>query len=182
MFKSRYEWAIVTLLVALLGAAWIVTSRDPVDASPSAALTEAPIVGHLAPRFSAATPDGVNYVLDDLAGSGQPVVLNFWASWCGPCRVEMPHLQSVSEAYAGQAAIWGVNQAESPETIQDFQNETQVTYPLLADQDWTVNRLYGVANLPTTVFVDAQGIVREVFVGTMSRAVLESKVQALLEG
>ena len=185
MLKSRLEWSILIIIVVLLGSAWIFDSKDAVVQPENFLLTEAPIVGHFAPDFTAVTPDGQDYTLTDFVNrdgeDGQPVVLNFWASWCGPCRIEMPHFERASLKYDGRAAILGVNQAEPAETIATFGQNAHVTYPLLVDDDWTVNKLYGVSNLPTTIFVDANGIIREVFVGTMNQAVLENKIDGLLE-
>lgn len=185
LLRSRFEWAILILIVLLVGVAWIVDSREQVTEPRNFLLTEAPMVGHLAPDFAAETPAGISYTLSDYVdrtgtGQGQPVVLNFWASWCGPCRMEMPDFERVSLRYDGRATILGINQAESAETIQRFALSTGVSYPLLVDEEWTVNRQYGVSNLPTTIFIDAEGVVREVFVGTMNEAVLEDKLNALL--
>lgn len=171
-------------IVLLLGGAWIIDSREAATEPQNFLLTEAPIVGHLAPDFSATTPEGETFTLTDYVNrdseNGQPVVLNFWASWCGPCRLEMPHFENASLNYKGKAAILGINQAESAATIQDFRQATHVTYPLLVDEDWTVNNLYGVNNLPTTIFVDGKGVVQEVFVGTMNQAVLEDKIDKMI--
>lgn len=185
MIRSRFEWSIIIIIVALLGTAWIIDSRKEVVQPENFLLTEAPMVGHLAPNFTAVTPTGENYSLIDIVDregtGGQPVVLNFWASWCGPCRMEMPHFERVSLNYDGRATILGINQAESKETIAQFGQNAHVTYPLLVDTDMDVNNKYRVFNLPTTIFVDANGVVREVFVGTMNQAVLEDKLNGLLE-
>ncbi len=185
MFRSRLEWSILILIVLLLGGAWILDSREPVVEPKNFLLTEAPIVGNLAPDFSAQTASNQTYTLTDYvdreSGDGQPVVLNFWASWCGPCRIEMPAFERVSLKYADRATILGVNQAESAETVQRFAQTTGVNYPLLVDEDLTVNRTYDVSNLPTTIFVDADGVIREVFVGNMNQAVLEDKLNTLLQ-
>ncbi|MDX1415211.1 MAG: TlpA disulfide reductase family protein [Candidatus Promineifilaceae bacterium] len=185
MIKSRFEWSILILIVLLMGAAWIYDSRESGTEPQNFLLTEAPIVGHFAPDFTASTPDGEAFSLTEFVNregdGGQPVVLNFWASWCGPCRIEVPHFERVSLAYNGRAAILGVNQAESVDTITQFQQNTHITYPLLVDQDMEINRKYQVANLPTTIFIDANGIIREVFVGTMNQAVLEDRLEGLLD-
>lgn len=184
MLNSRLEWSILILIVLLLGGAWVLDSREEVTEPKNFLLTEAPMVGHLAPEFIAQTAGGERHALldyvDRSGDNGMPVVLNFWASWCGPCRMEMPAFERTSLKYADRAAILGINQAESAETVERFAQTTGVTYPLLVDDQWTVNRLYGVANLPTTIFVDADGVIREVFVGTMNQAVLEDKLNALL--
>ena len=185
MLKSRFEWVILLLIVLLVGGAWIIDSRETVSDPQNFLLTEAPLVGHLAPDFSAQTPANEPHALSDYidrdGGNGRPVVLNFWASWCGPCRMEMPAFERASLKYADRAAVLGINQAESSETIQRFAQNTGVTYPLLVDEDWVVNNMYGVSNLPTTIFVDADGVIREVFVGTMNQAVLEDKINSLLQ-
>ncbi len=183
--KTRLEWTILTLLAALLGTAWIVVSREPAtQANGSITLTEAPIVGHLAPDFSLQTAVGqtitLSKIVDEAGTSGKPVVLNFWASWCGPCRVEMPNLQQASVKYNGRAAFIGINQGEDLSTITDFGNEYNVTYPLLIDPDNRVNLTYEVNSLPTTVFIDQNGIVREVVIGILSEAVLQRRVESML--
>jgi thiol-disulfide isomerase/thioredoxin len=185
VLKSRFEWAILILIVLLVGGAWTIDSREQVTEPKNFLLTEAPIVGHLAPEFLAQTTAGEMVSLSDYVDregeDGVPVILNFWASWCGPCRIEMPHFERVSLKYADSAAVLGINQAESSETVERFALNTGVTYPLVIDEDQTVNRQYGVSNLPTTIFIDADGVIREVFVGTMNQAVLENKLDNLLE-
>lgn len=185
MLRSRFEWAILIIIVVLLGGAWVIDSRESVVEPENFLLTEAPIVGHLAPDFTAVTANGQAVTLTDFVdregNDGQPVVLNFWASWCGPCRIEMPHFEKASLNYKGRAAILGINQAEAVETVATFGQNAHVTYPLLVDEDMTINQQYGVSNLPTTIFVDGKGVIREVFVGTMNQAVLEAKIKGLLE-
>ena len=173
------------LLAALLGTAWIIISREPVtQASGPITLTEAPIVGYLAPDFTLQTAVGQTVTLSKITGAvtaaGQPVVLNFWASWCAPCRVEMPSLQQASVQYNGRTAFIGINQGENIPTITEFGNEYGVTYPLLVDQDNQVNRLYEVSSLPTTIFIDQNGVVREVIIGILSEAVLQDRIESLL--
>lgn len=184
LMSTRFEWVILLLAAILLGGAWITVSREPVVAERGLqSLTEAPIVGHLAPDFVLETAVGQQVTLSELIeadSTGRPVVLNFWASWCAPCRVEMPHLQNAAVKYNGRAAILGVNQGETAETVADFGAEYNISYPLLVDTDYTVNNLYAVRGLPTTVFIDADGIVREVVLGAVTQAVLEERLDNLI--
>lgn len=183
MLKTRFEWTVLLLLVALLGTTWIILSRETVlQASGPITLTEAPIANHPAPDFTLQTAVGQTITLSEIInqGNGKPVVLNFWASWCVPCRVEMPSLQEASVRYNGRVAIIGVNQGEDTPTIIDFGNEFNVSYPLLADPDSQVTRLYEINNLPTTVFIDQKGIVRQVVLGILSEAVLQSQIEEML--
>jgi len=182
MIRERLEWLTLIFLAALAGAGWVYLSRETTATHEPIVLTTAPHVGNLAPDFTLQTVAGESVTLADYrASGGMPVVLNFWATWCPPCRVEMPHFDAANALFAGDVAILGVNQAESPATIAGYAADHGLSYRLLVDEDMKVNHLYGVLNLPTTVFIDRNGIVREVLIGTMSRAVLEDRIQGLLE-
>lgn len=185
MPQTQTGWIITLVVAAILGSGWIFFSRETAPAERFTTAPEAPIVGHFAPDFMATTPEGNAVTLTDAVDrsgvAGVPVVLNFWATWCGPCRIEMPNLQNASEKFDGKVAFIGVNQAEAAPNIVEFRDEFSLTYPLLVDQERTVNNLYGVTSLPTTIFIDANGIVREVIIGTVSQGVLEDRITNLLE-
>jgi peroxiredoxin len=176
--NTRVGWYVLIVVTAVFGSAWIFFSREPAGAT-SSTLTEAPFVGHLAPDFTLNSLDGETITISDYAG--KPVVLNYWATWCPPCRIEMPHLQQASEEYGGRVVFLGINQAESEQLIRDFRDEYALTYPLLLDPNLTAHNLYSVLNLPTTIFIDAQGVVREVVVGTVNAAVLQDRLLQLLD-
>ena len=179
--RERLEWIALIALVAILGGGWIVLSRESGAAGPTP-LTTAPYVGQLAPDFTLTATDGRTFTLSHFtADGGTPVILNFWATWCPPCRVEMPYFERASDLYEGKVAILGLNQAESAALIAGFARDHGLTYPLLVDEDMRVNNLYGVLNLPTTIFIDRNGIVREVLIGTISQGVLEDRIEGLLE-
>lgn len=101
---------------------------------------------------------------------GHPVLLNFWSESCIPCRAEMPYLERTYKQYAahGEFALFGINQADPKEDIAPFGREYRITYPLLFDPGGTVNAAYSVTAIPTTYFIDSQGIVRSVFVTQLS--------------
>lgn len=179
MLRTRFEWVILIIVATLLGSAWIMMSQEPATAGSSLlTLAEAPIVGHPAPNFTLPGTVGQEVSLHDLAG--QPVVLNFWATWCAPCRVEMPAFQQASVQYNGRAAIIGINQGEAAKNVTDFGAEYRITYPLLLDTDQQISRLYEVRGLPTTLFIDANGVVREVVIGAITPAVLQDRIERLL--
>ena len=184
MIASRFERTILLLFLTILGGAWISFSRESSSTTEGSVLAEAPIVGHLAPDFTLQTAIGESVSLTDhvdrSGDQGRPVVLNYWASWCGPCRVETPELQDASLKYKNRVAIIGVNQGETPATITKFGTSFGLNYPLLVDENNVVNQLYGVVGLPTTVFIDRKGIVREVFVGILSQATLQERIERLL--
>ncbi len=179
MLKSRFGWTLLLLGVAVMGLGWIAYSQEEA-ASPSGeeGLTEAPIAGYLAPGFTLTSTLGEQIVLADYRG--QPVVLNFWATWCPPCRAEMPEFQSASVKYNGQVTILGVDQGEPPSIVADFGSALSITYPLLVDQENVASRDYNVTALPTTVFIDGRGVVREITTGMVSKAVLEDRIERLI--
>jgi peroxiredoxin len=180
MLKSRFEWVILIIGIALLGGGWIAYSQEPAEVTFDAAgLTEAPVAGYLAPAFTLTSTQGEDISLADY--QGKPVVLNFWATWCPPCRAEIPHFQDAAIKYNGLATIVGVDQGEPLSLVTDFAAQFAITYPLLLDPDNDVNRQYRVRALPTTVFIDANGVVREVFTGIINGAVLEDRIERLLQ-
>ena len=165
--------------VALLGGGWIAYSQEPAEmAFDAEGLTEAPIAGYLAPSFTLTSHQGEEMSLADF--QGQPVVLNFWATWCPPCRAEIPHLQDASLKYNGQVAIIGIDQGEPLTLVADFVAQFGVSYPMLLDLNSDVNREYNVRALPTTIFIDSNGVVREVYTGIINGAVLEDRIEQLL--
>jgi len=131
--------------------------------------------GRAAPNFKLASVDGSSTpALVDYRGRW--VLINFWASWCGPCRQETPDLQRLHEAQGPSGlVILGVNQQERRETADAFVSEFNVTYPILLDSDGAVNSAYRVGRgMPISVLVDASGIVRRVFFGRIDEDMLAS--------
>lgn len=180
--RERLEWIALIILTGLIGSGWIYLSREINREAGPTPVNTAPYAGNLAPDFTLQTIGGRSITLRDYtAGDGTPVVLNFWATWCPPCRVEMPYFENVNNLYNGEVAILGLNQAESAATMDEYARKNGLTYPLLVDEDMKVNNLYGVLNLPTTIFIDKNGVVREVLIGTISQAVLEDRIQELIE-
>ncbi|MFZ2361452.1 MAG: TlpA disulfide reductase family protein [Anaerolineae bacterium] len=174
---NQTRWYTLTAIVAILGLAAIAWGRVPAD-RPSMALPPAPAIGHPAPQFSLPTLAGDAFDLADLRG--QPVVLNFWASWCGPCRAEMPELQRLHERL-GEAGVvvLGVNQGESPQTAAAFLQALGLDFPVALDQRTGVSQQYLVNSLPTTFFIDRDGVIRSTFIGPMSDAVLAQNLRSI---
>jgi peroxiredoxin len=124
-----------------------------------------------------------DFILNDTTGrpvqlsslSGQPVILNFWATWCGPCRVEMPDLQAAFERHqADGLVILAINREETAVSVRDFfYDELDLTFTPLLDEAGDVARLYGVANYPTSVFVNSDGVVTAVHLGLMTEEQIE---------
>jgi len=177
---KRY-WHGIIALAAILGSAWIVASRvpGPGDNATSAGPGIAPRKGFLAPDFELATLDGGIVRLSELRGN--PVLINFWASWCGPCRTEMPHIQAAYENHARNGlVVLGVDQMESPGSVSRFAEEFGLTFPIPMDSDGEVSAVYQARGLPTSFFVDPDGVIQATFTGPMSSGFIESKLEEIV--
>ncbi len=155
-----------------LPAAKNVTGRKPVAE-----------IGRAGPDFLLETPQGGTLRLRDL--QGQPVLLNFWASWCGPCREEMPELVAAYERYQAQGLIIvGVNLQEADEKVLEFAREFGMAFPLVIDRTSQVGevwRLGGpVKGIPTSYFIDASGVIRSLYYGPMQEEAIEDGLAKIL--
>jgi cytochrome c biogenesis protein CcmG, thiol:disulfide interchange protein DsbE len=178
--NSHSSWKLVGLLAltAVVGLWWIAYSQVGDGLVVVDDQHAAPLPGFVAPDFELTAVVGPPISLSQLRG--KPVVLNFWATWCPPCRAEMPYFQAVSDNYAGRVVVIGVDQGEPLEQVAAFANSVGVTYPLALDLDSRISRVYQVHALPTTFFIDRHGIVRELHTGIISQAVLEERIERLL--
>lgn len=142
--------------------------------------SSAPNVGQLAPDFTLTDLEGKTVKLSDLRG--RAVLLNFWASWCPPCRAEMPDLQEAHEQYGDDIRILAVNIQEDREVVKDFVREFGLTFTVLLDSDGSVARTYRIAAIPTSFFIDRSGIIRLRWVGALSKQALEAGIRAASTG
>ncbi len=167
------------LLVALVGAGWIWLTRAP--ANVNAGPPPAPRQDFTAPDFTVQTLDGSTIALHDLRG--HVVVLNFWATWCSPCKAEMPTLQRVyQDTHAQGVEIVAVTVENDTVALQAFVDAYRLTFPIGVDANAAVSRQYRIQGTPTTFFIDRAGIIRWVVVGgPMSEGLVRSKVEALLQ-
>ena len=128
---------------------------------------QAPRVGELAPDFQFQDVDGQFAFLSDLRGN--PVLINFWASWCGPCRYEMPFIQEVYEEWSASGlVVLAINKGESLSTAKDFMQSYNLSFPALLDINQDVALEYNIRSIPTTFFIDKDGIIQAIKVGPFS--------------
>jgi DsbE subfamily thiol:disulfide oxidoreductase len=137
-----------------------------------------------APQVNAPAPD---FELENLTGEkkhladyqGKVVVLNFWATWCGPCKDEMPLFQEISEKYASEIAVLAVNNQETVDKVSPFIEELGLTYEILMDNDGGVAMQYQVIGFPTTYFIDPNGIIKFLHVGVLTEEQLDGYLNLL---
>ncbi len=171
------------VLLALLIADLVLASCSAEPARPPApaTLTEAPDispeVGSVAPDFQLQSLDGRTFSLSGVRG--KPVLLNFWATWCGPCRQEMPYLQEVYEAYSDKGLVMAVvDIGESKADVETFLRAAGLSLPILLDSQTSVARQYRVAAIPTSFFIDRDGVIKDKKIGAFS-GIDEIKIRLL---
>ncbi len=167
-------------LIALAALAVIVFVFEPFFVSrPAKTAGPAGLVGHAAPIFALRDDHGMRVSLGRYRG--RLVVMNLWASWCPPCRAEMPDLQRLAALYAGRdIAIVGVNEGESPDRAGAFANSLGIRFPIWIDSAEQYGRTYTALGLPTTIIVDRRGIVARAFDGPLTFDQMRAAVGPLM--
>lgn len=182
LVRDPIRWGAIVLGVLILGGIWIGISQVPASATTSGAIPS-PREGFAAPDFTLETLEGVPITLSDLRGKA--VVVNLWASWCPPCRAEMPALQAAYEADRERGLeIVAVDMTyqDSEEDAQRFAKDFGLTFTIALDRDGMVARQYLLRALPSTFFVGPDGVIRKVVIGgPMSEATIRSTVSEMLE-
>lgn len=183
---SRTQWNMVLLGALLLGSLFISSTRALPPQSTSApapaqtTLDPAPLPDHPAPDFALTALDGSTIRLSDL--SGKVALINIWATWCPPCRAEMPAIQATYDAYRNEGfTVVAINVEEQPETVAAFMREYGLTFTAALDGDGQVSRTYQANTLPSSFFIDRRGVIRAAYRGPMSWSVLMGTTVQLLQ-
>jgi len=155
---------------------------DHIIAPESKLLADAGAVGmpntrETAPDFQYTLSDGTTHKLSDLRG--KKVLLNFWATWCEPCRAEMPDLQRVADSHGGDVVILGVNKLESSVVIPPFADELRVRFPLIVNTQGDISSRYGAKNIPTSFFINTDGTIGFRQIGVMNYDFIKLHVDQL---
>jgi peroxiredoxin len=180
--------SLITLAIVVAAVIWWVAARRaPAILSDSeftlaTAQTSktAALVGAPAPDIAMIDNQGRVTHLSDLRG--KPVYINFWATWCIPCREEMPEIVHAYAQHNNEnLVILGVNVEEGPQEVRDFANTFKMNFPITLDSKGQVIAAYGVVAMPTSVFVDAQGIIRARWQGSLSAEQIEEHLRTILQ-
>ena len=178
MRKIKPYRTALSIIILGLGLVWIaISAKDQTSADRS---IPAPREGFPAPEITLVNLDGQEVRLGDTLGS--PVMVNFWASWCPPCRAEMPAFQKIFDEYGSQGfVILAVNSQESRSEALDFVQSNKITFPVLLDETGLATDHYRVVSLPATFFIGRDGYIRDVvYGGPISEAYLRVQVEKLL--
>jgi peroxiredoxin len=163
---ARRAWIACLILPLLVGCGGAPSSRGA-------------HVGDRAPEFTLPALDGSDVSLSDYKGS--VVVINLWATWCPPCRAEIPVLEAAYRAHKAEGlVVLGISVGESKEVVQSFVAEMGMTYPVLLDPRSTMLDRLRALGLPVSVFVDRDGVVRARHSGELSESKLEEYLDSLL--
>jgi len=175
------HWTLISLAALFLSAGWIVfTARYA--APVTGGRIPAPRQGFLAPDFTLEALDGSSAQLSAL--EGKAVLVNFWASWCAPCKSEMPAMQRVYQDYQDRGfTILAVNATsqDSRQQAAAFASDNGLTFPILLDTDGKIAAQYQVRALPTTFFVDRDGNIHDMLIGgPISEALMRAQIEQML--
>ncbi|MGB7094698.1 MAG: TlpA disulfide reductase family protein [Anaerolineales bacterium] len=177
--KKFWKVSVLIIVAGIMVGDLLLDYRTQVQAHPqdteAAELLDVNVgiaVGDLAPDFTGTTVDGQAITLSEL--SGKLVVVNVFASWCGPCRAETPHLVEVyNQIDRDRVEFIGLNLQETPKAVESFKDEFSIDYPLVLDEGGGITDIYRPIGLPTTWFIDQDGIIRFSFSGPMTKESLQ---------
>jgi cytochrome c biogenesis protein CcmG/thiol:disulfide interchange protein DsbE len=173
IFFTALNIVLVVVLVNRLTAAHHIISGAAI----------APLVGHPAPDFTLTTwnmPAQQSIELSSL--KGKPVVMNIWASWCEPCKSEVPTFQAAWQQHQNDGIVFlGIDYQDTASDAQHFLQHYGVTYPTGPDTSGAISVNYGVSNVPTTIFIDRSGTVVRKILGPVDAQTLENEIQQLLK-
>ncbi|WP_346353303.1 TlpA family protein disulfide reductase [Azotosporobacter soli] len=173
----KYVWGIVLIIALLIGGYSLFGTNKTAEKMPEKQQTTSETgvtVGKVAPSFTLDSLEGKKTPIGEV---GKVYVLNFWASWCPPCREEFPELVAFAHKYQGKVEFQAINLQESEKKVDDFLRQGGYALPVLLDKDGTVAQRYKITAIPTTLVIDGKGIIRYRKSGEVTLAELESVIK-----
>jgi cytochrome c biogenesis protein CcmG, thiol:disulfide interchange protein DsbE len=173
---------ILYMIILFLGFAWIFVSTEKSGAS-TAGKIPAPQRGFLAPSFELKTANGETAKLSDVRG--QAVLINLWATWCPPCRAEMLTIEKMYNEYKDRGfTVLAINMTyqDTAAAVMPFVNKLKLTFPILLDETGDVANTYQLRSLPSSFFINREGIIKEVVIGgPMAEVLLRTRIEGILK-
>ncbi|MEH7336636.1 redoxin domain-containing protein [Neobacillus drentensis] len=167
---------LISLLTVAIVQAMDKKTEQPDTASTASVNKEGLAIGAKAPDFELKTLTGETVKLSNL--KGKKVMLNFWATWCPPCKAEMPEMEQFYKEKDKDLVILAVNIDPQLE-VQKFVDENKITFPILLDAEDKVNETYQILSIPTTYFIDSKGIIQNKFTGAMTLDIMKDNASKL---
>jgi len=169
--------ALPAILAIILASGMLITSCTTESGNPGPATAT---VGQVAPDFTLQNLEGQSVSLSDFRG--KPILLNFWATWCGPCRFEMPFLQEIYDERSERGfVLLTVNIAESPAKVTGFMTELDLSLPVLLDARSEISKVYGITAIPTSFLIDKDGVIQKRIIGAFSSTTeIESELSEIV--
>ncbi len=174
------NWRVAVIIGILWGLAFYFNQDPPIQSGSSShkKVEEKPYVHFQAPDFTLTALDGKTYDLKQT--KGKPVMINFWASWCGPCNIEAPELSQLYSKYKGKFALYAVNATNtenSLDQVKNFARKYKFQFPVLLDKGGKLSRRYQIKPLPTTFILNDKGQIVDKVIGYGGEGVLEAKLK-----
>lgn len=176
--REARSWVFVTISLVIVAAVALYYKNVASTASPAGS-GPAALAGTLAPSFPVSRLDGSSEEL--LHYRGKVVLINLWASWCPPCRAEMPDLQRLATRYRSKGLIvLGVDQGESARSASAFAHSLGITFPIVLDQEQRYGRVFSALGLPSTIIVRPNGIIALGIDGALTYSQMQEALAPLL--
>lgn len=166
MNTRRYSFWIAVVVIAGIAGIWGIASQAAQSAAEPSRLRSGTAIGEAVPDILFSTFDGDELTTQDL--HGKVVVINAFASWCGPCRIETPELVKFFQANQDKVVLIGLNVGENEAAVLGYQLDFSVPYPLVLDPGGEIAAHFRPRGLPTTWFIDSQGIVQTIHLGPLT--------------
>ena len=168
---------ILTLVLLLAGC---FAGPEPPDGKSPTALVEGTQAGDRAPDFQLQNLDGQTVSLGNL--QGKPVLINFWATWCSPCRSEMPYIQEIYEEWADKGlVVLAINIGENSAKAEEFMQNYNLSFTVLLDTKQDVAQRYNISGIPTTFFIDKDGIIQDKVIGAFqNKTQIETRLSKIM--
>ena len=168
---------ILTLVLLVTGCS---AGPEPPDGRSPTTPVEGTQVGNLAPDFQLQNLYGQSVSLSDQRGL--PVLINFWATWCSPCRSEMPYIQGIYEEWSDKGlVVLAINIGESSSTVEEFRQSYNLSFTVLLDTRQDVAQRYNITGIPTTFFIDKDGIIQDRVIGAFRNKVqIENRLNKII--
>lgn len=178
LHKNKVIWGLIGL-VAIGLAIYGFTSPAAKQSVPQPEKAATGVMtGNLLPEIQLPGPDGT---VKKIGATGKITILNFWATWCPPCREEMPELGDFVHQYGSAVDFYAVNIQETPEQVAAFLAQGKLILPVLFDKEGTVARSFRISAIPTTLIADKKGVIRFRKTGGVTRSEMEKVVKSLAE-